>query len=259
MTPTRRLGISNHPYCSPLIRGLETDRSFEIEIDVTAQNAKKLRERKLHAAFLSPIDYARDASEYRVIPEAGIASRQGDTSIALHFRSGIHDVATLAVDPSSASEIVLAKIILAEEFDIEPVLAPVSGSLDAMLQKADAALLSGVRDLAVGSGQRVMLDLVEAWTELTGLPYVHGVWVGRDRDLDAEHIEVIQKLHRDIDAIPATSPPSPAAYQLQEEDEEGFREFLRYAFYHGVLPDVPELHYFGMDTPDEETDLPSLN
>ena len=32
---------------------------------------------------------------------------------------------------------------------------------------------------------------------------------------------------------------------------EGIREFLRYAYYHGILPDVPDLRFFGTDDKDE--------
>jgi hypothetical protein len=36
-------------------------------------------------------------------------------------------------------------------------------------------------------------------------------------------------------------------YGLPEDAREGVREFLRYAFYHGILPDVPDLRFFGED------------
>ena len=34
------------------------------------------------------------------------------------------------------------------------------------------------------------------------------------------------------------------SYDLNEDDLEGLREFLRYAFYHGAAPDVPELRFY---------------
>jgi hypothetical protein len=36
-------------------------------------------------------------------------------------------------------------------------------------------------------------------------------------------------------------------YGLPEDAREGVSEFLRYAFYHGILPDVPDLRFFGED------------
>ncbi len=35
------------------------------------------------------------------------------------------------------------------------------------------------------------------------------------------------------------------SYDFTEEVEEGLQEFLRYAYYHGVLPDVPDVRWFG--------------
>jgi hypothetical protein len=32
-------------------------------------------------------------------------------------------------------------------------------------------------------------------------------------------------------------------------------EFMKYAYYHGILPDVPDLNYFDIEPPQ----LPSLN
>jgi hypothetical protein len=48
------------------------------------------------------------------------------------------------------------------------------------------------------------------------------------------------------------------SYTLTEEDLQGFGEFLRYAFYHGVVPEVAEVHLWG--SPDAAAaESPSTN
>jgi predicted solute-binding protein len=39
------------------------------------------------------------------------------------------------------------------------------------------------------------------------------------------------------------------SYGLAEEEQQGFAEFVRYAYYHGILPDVPDLNFFEGSAP----------
>jgi chorismate dehydratase len=260
----KRLGASPHLYCSPLTHGLRAERWCDIAFDGTAQNALKLRSRLLHAALLSPIDYARSGSEYHLVPDLAISSVQGTGTIALHFREGIHAVRTVAADPSSAGEIVLASIVLAEAFDVEASIVPMEGGLDAMLAHADAALLVGNSALRAAPYAQNAVDLVEEWHEMTGLPYVHALWCGREHDLLPVEREALRRVRdrgvqgmEEIAAGAFTTPGFPPrtaqdlrgyldafSYDLTDEVAEGFREFLQYAYYHGVIPDVPEMNFY---------------
>ena len=239
-------------------------RDLKIDIDATARNAIRLRERDLHAAFLSPIDYARESSDYCIVPDVGVSSQVRGGSVALHFRAGIRDITSMAVDPSSLSEIVLATIILSEEFDIKPKIVPVPGSLEGMLKKADSALLIGDAAVREAETHHDVLDVVEEWNVLTGVPYVHGFWCARENDLSQEEILLLQTVGAQapslLGEIVETDARghqlggiSPAAlneylesfaYELTPDDMEGLREFLKYAYYHGVIPDVAEVSFF---------------
>jgi chorismate dehydratase len=261
MRPPRRLGISPHLYCEPLKGAPETRKEFHWVIDVPARNAISLRERKLDLSFLSPLDYAREGSFYFIVPGVAVASPRGDTSVTIHFRRGVRDVTTLAVDPSSASEIVLARIVLAEQFDLRPQIVPFQGTPESALEKSDALLAVGDESLRLHRGQGDVLDLVEEWVEMTGVPYVHGLWAGRENALEEDEIKLLQRcaaegVHR-LETI-AREAPSTHRLELSEtrlylegllfdlspEAEEGLNEFLRYAYYHTILPDVPDLQYF---------------
>ena len=275
----KRLGIPSHLYCVPLIRGLRGDSAFEIVENATAWNAKQLREQTLDAAFLSPIDYAREGSEYSILPGVAVSSRVATETIALHFRDGVRTINTLAVDPSSTSEIILATILLGEEFDVRPRIVPTNGSLDVMLEKADAALLVGDAAVMETATHQNKLDLVEMWIELTDLPYVHGMWCCREGSLDPDHILKIKNTrgeglstHAEISEELSTASGqklSPElitqylqsfSYDFSEAVQDGMNEFLRYAYYHGILPDVPDLHFYGADKDGDQADSPfSLN
>ena len=277
MSTHKRLGVPSAFYARPLTAHLAERDLFDRRVDVPVQHAVQLREHELDAAFLTPIDYARDSTEYRIVPGVGISSASATGSVSLLFHEEMHTIRSVAIDPSSLSEIILAKIVLAEEYELEPKFIPFVGHADRALAQADAVVLVGDASLRELSTHPHRIDLVEAWNDLSGLPYVHGFWCGGEDALTTEEVQwLIQGAYSgraSLDTIANELPPGAFptlshadmsdylhafSYDLNEDDLEGLREFLRYAFYHGVTPDVAELHFYGaqgaMDVP-----LPSLS
>jgi len=41
------------------------------------------------------------------------------------------------------------------------------------------------------------------------------------------------------------------SFSFTDEEQDGVAEFFRFAFYHGVLPDIPDLSFYPLDTEDE--------
>jgi len=271
MKTGRKLGAWSSFACRPLIQGLTDQSMFVVDVDSPAPTAFKLRDNDLEIGFLSPIDYAKDSSHLVIVPEVALWSESGAMVSTIHFRTGLHDVATLAVDPSSASEVILAKIVLEEEFDIAPQIVPVSGDLEKMLERADAALLVGDAALRETARHGDALDLVETWVQMTSLPYIHGFWCAREGSIDAHAVEVLQRAKREgMDSFPLIAAESAAkrefpglsqddlisyldqfSLNFPEEAIEGLKEFHHYAFYHGVLADIPEIHLY---TPGDDAD-----
>jgi chorismate dehydratase len=269
------LGVPGASYVRPLLYGLsDSSANQELLADIPSQLAVKLQKRtgSLRCAFLSPIDYARHGGDYLIVPGVGVSSSLRSNTIQLFINPDVRNVHTLAVDIRVTSEIILAKIILAEKFPNEetspgPVqFIPMLGQRDEMLRKADAALIVNFHPQTHLPDEPFALDLVEEWNDLTGLPYVHGLWVGRDESgLEdvvaslvrakehgifhlAESAEVIAgelKLSRET----VREYLAGFSYSLSEDDQAGMSEFLRYAYFHGVLPDVPDLNFFDEPAP----------
>jgi chorismate dehydratase len=243
------LGVPEASYIQPLLYGLRNPSAdLELLVDIPSRLALRLQQRidSVRCAFLSPIDYARHGGDYLVVPGVGVSSSSRTDTVQLFINPNVQNVETIAVDIRVTSEIILAKIILAEKF---PNLAASKGSLQ-----------------FVPADEPFALDLVEEWNDLTGLPYVHGVWVGHDEPgaeafvetllLAKEHgllhlaemAEVISTEHK-VTREFGIQYLSGFSYGLGEEEQQGFAEFVRYAFYHGILPDVPDLNFFEGSAP----------
>jgi chorismate dehydratase len=252
--PPKIFGIPNQLYTKPLTEPLRGNSSFLLAEEPRPSLAAKLREQELSAALLSPLDYAKESSEYRIVPNVGAISAESGPYI--RFRDGARDIRTLAVDPRFACEIVLAKIILSESFDIEPHILPMNADVSVMLQKADAALLVGDETLHHHSENKI--DVVEEWFELTGTPFVHAIWCGRENSLTWAEVEQLQDSQtKGVAGINDIAQQYSLAerdavkeylqsfrYALEEQDRESLAEFMRYLYYHGVLPDVAELNFY---------------
>lgn len=270
-----RLAVSNALYLKPLLFGLDRmDSPFDLVTDIPAKNAIKLSERSdgIRNAFLSPIDYARHGGEYRIMPGICVASSNPTNTIQLILKSDLHNIERIAIDVRFTSEIILANIILLEKYRNQSThsklqFIPMMPDVDAMLAKADAALIMQDNLQMIGRAGTFTLDLVEEWNDMTGLPYVHGFWVGREEELSkteaqalltAKNNGILLKLQiaqsfalqHNLSIDELTNYVSSFSYDFGEKEEESLSEFIQYAYFHGVVGDVPEINFFDFKATD---------
>jgi predicted solute-binding protein len=116
-------------------------------------------------------------------------------SVALFTRVPIAQARSIALDTSSRTSAMLVRILCARQFGIAPTFAPHAPDLASMLATADAALVIG--DQALFVDHRALgaekIDLGEAWTAMTGLPFVWAFWSGRAEAADAHTVGVLQE------------------------------------------------------------------
>lgn len=167
----------------PLVWGLLHDPDlqpvFDLRFAVPSACADHIARGETDIGILPLIEMARQKLPY--FAETGIASYGPVRSILLISKVPFSQIRTLATDSGSRTSVMLAKIILAESFGVEPELISHAPELEPMLQVADAALLIGDAALRVEPAKLsyATLDLGEEWTRLTRLPMVFAVWAGR--------------------------------------------------------------------------------
>jgi len=274
-----RLAVSDALYLKPLLFGLDRMESpFDLIVDIPAKNALKLSERseEIRTAFLSPIDYARHGGEYCIVPNICIASSKPTNTIQLVLKSELRAIDCIAVDVRYTSEIILAKIIIEEKYRTSLSrknlqFIPMMPDIDAMLAKADGALLVNEIPNPKENAGIFLLDLVEEWNDLTDLPYIHGFWVGREEEMTEQEAEALFAAkkngvllqpqiaqtvaqQRNLQIGVMTEYFASFSYDLGEREEQSLEKFIQYSYYHGVIGDVPEIRYF-----DVPPNLPSQN
>lgn len=276
----KTIGVVPHLFARPLVYGLEGAGSkFRLDYASPTTLASKMREGALDLAFLSPIDYALNSSDYSIIPGIGVSSPTADRSVLLGFHQGLKNIGTVAVADASTSEVVLTRIILKEKHEIDPTFVPLPPSsllsVEAMLDRADAALITGDDGPLKGYAFQSAFDLVDEWLDLTGLPFVHGFWVLRPNALSEEGVRDLRTSKErgingleEIAAAAAGATQTPIdrvqdflkslTFDLDDEDVDALRQFLRFAFYHGMIADVPELKFVRDARWDSDLDPNSL-
>jgi chorismate dehydratase len=270
-----RLAATEALYLKPLLFGLDrTNSPFDLVFDSPAKNALNFsrRSEEIRNAFLSPIDYARYGAEYCIVPNICAASDVRTNTIQLVLKSDLNNIQTIAIDVRFTSEIILAKIILSEKYrnltsTKNLQFIPMIADVDAMLAKADAALLVNHRPQRIERPGTFTLDLAEEWNDLTDLPYVHGFWVGREEELleieakalmaakkeglllKAQIVQAIANQH-DLTVDESDKYISSFSFDFSEREEESLAEFIQYAYFYGVIGDVPDIRFFDVTISD---------
>jgi predicted solute-binding protein len=258
----KKLGITASLFAVPIFHKLkERTDVFELSTNSSLENAKLLREDKLDAAFLSPIDYARHSDIFSLIPGVAVSSEGFSRTISLFFKEGIKEINSISTDITSVSEMVLAKIVMLEKYSTSPKFIVKEGALTKIPEKADAALVTGDANLSVFKDLQNKLDLVDEWLDITELPYVHGFWVNREDRLTstelsiikdaasygATHLIEIASLYPNYSKDDLIEYLSAFMYDVNQKIESGLSEFLRMAYYHHIITDLPDVKFLKQD------------
>jgi cyclic dehypoxanthinyl futalosine synthase len=162
----------------PLWEALREDEGVDLRLAPPSELARALAEDDADVGLL-PVAAAATMGDLRLLRNMAIGARGKVRSVAIVAERPIHELDAIALDLSSRTSVVLAKLLLARRslsprlFGAQPrdAIASIGGRTGALVI-GDAAL-----DLEPRYEHR--LDLAEDWLEWTGLPFVFAAWFAR--------------------------------------------------------------------------------
>ena len=259
-----RIGAVGYLNARPLTWAL--DRSpelWQVRYDVPSICSALLHAGEVDLGLIPSVEYLQ-SSDYRLVPQVGIGSRGPVASVALFTRQPVESIRRIALDTSSRTSVALVKVLCRHRFRIEPEFVPHGPDLEAMTRGSDAALLIG--DPALDADHSALglhkIDLGEAWTAMTGLPFVYAAWTGRSGAVGDAEVHALQQAQeegvRAVDAIAQEYGRGNAAaaaraavylrhnvrYGLGHDEERGLQAFLDYAAELGLAPRKRTLEFF---------------
>lgn len=196
------LGIVAYANVAPLHHTLRPWPGMRFVHGVPAELNAALRRGEIDLTLVSSVELVRHRHDYKALADFSIATLGPVYSVMLFSRRPWEELAgaRVAVTPASATSVELLRVLL-EADGLTAERVPTQGSLDEMLDTADAGLLIGdaalveaVRHLGPRDGGPVargatgrsvvrpdlyVYDLGEAWYQRTRLPFTFAVWASR--------------------------------------------------------------------------------
>ena len=182
--------LNTKPLIYPLLNGQLQTEQISLSVKVPSRLASQLEIGELDIGLIPIIEYFRanaNGAGYRILPNIAIGSRGNVLSIQLFSRVPIRDIKQIALDTSSRSSVALLKILLTENYQINPTFRSCAPSIDPATSDTDAVLLIGDAALKNLGATEYSIDLGAEWQELTGLPFVYACWVAR-REVNLENV-----------------------------------------------------------------------
>ena len=258
--PGGRLRVAAVGYLNarPLIEGLDREplsARVVLECAAPSEVARSVAEDEADVALM-PVAAAASIGELRLVRGCAIGARGAVRSVVIAADRPIDALDELAVDLSSRTSVVLARLLLRARGGRQPRLI---GCFAARRDRVDrpgarGALVIGDPALDIEGRHPHVLDLGQAWLELTGLPFVFAAWCGRAGAVTADEErllvearaaglarrDAIADAHAERSGLAAPSLRAylrdAIRYDLGDDERRGLERFYDEAAAAGLLP-----------------------
>ncbi len=241
----------------PLIEGLDREPASSrvtLECGSPSEVARRVAEDEADVALM-PVAAAASIGDLRLVRGCAIGARGAVRSVVIVAERPIETLDELAVDLSSRTSIVLARLLLRARGVREPrLVGSTPREAIASISGSRGALVIGDPALEIEGRYPHVLDLGRAWREHSGLPFVFAAWCGRAGALTLDEERLLEEARRAglerrdalADAHAARS-GLPAAslrdylrdsisYDLGDDERRGLERFYDEAARAGLLP-----------------------
>ena len=175
-TPLR---VAVPPYLEvrPLVSGLGERADAELSWGIPSRLGKRLLSGRADVVLLAASDLQRLDAPLKIIPAGCVASGGRCLSTRIFSQVPPEEVETLYVDIGSRTSVLLARLLWAESFRRRLTVIPYDPTDQLPPDNAQAVLLIGDKPVnCPPMGFDRQFDLASMWFQMTGLPFVFGVW-----------------------------------------------------------------------------------
>jgi chorismate dehydratase len=238
----------------------------ELTFDLPSRLADGLAAARLDVALVPSIEAIRNPG-YAIVSDACVACEGPVRSIKLYSRVRVERIRTLALDEGSRTSAAMTRILLKEQFALEPELRSLPIGTPLEDSAADATMLIGDRGLLPADGRfEFVWDMGEEWLRWTGLPFVFAMWTARPgidlrgvgdllcsaRDEGVSRLGEIAQVEAPSVGIPEAECLSylrdNLCFRLRQRQLRGLELFCKLAGRHGLVPAGVELAFLDRQT-----------
>jgi cyclic dehypoxanthinyl futalosine synthase len=235
------------------LRDAELKDRLALSLALPSELARAVAESEADVGLL-PVAAAATIGDLRLLRNMAIGARGKVRSVAIVADRPIHELERIALDLSSRTSVVLARLLLARRKLTPKLFGARPAEAIPQIAGTTGALIIGDPALAVESKYPYRLDLAEDWFEWTGLPFVFAAWFARPDAVSREQedlfrvakqkglarTDAIAAEHAERSGLDASSLRSylteTIRYDLGDEEMMGLERFWQEAAKAGLLP-----------------------
>jgi chorismate dehydratase len=198
-----RVGHIQFLNCLPIYWGLMRSGAL-LDVDLHKDSPDQLNADlvagRLDIGPISLVEYVRYADELLLLPDLAVGSDGPVLSVNIVSTKPLAELdgGRVALGSTSRTGVLLARMLLGQQYGVTPDYYRCPPDLTEMLIEADAAVVIGdVALRALYEAPRrglTVTDLGLAWREWTGLPMVFAVWAAR-REFAVAHPGLVKDVH----------------------------------------------------------------
>lgn len=288
-TPTTsnpRMGRIGYLNVLPIYHALESGtikHGYELVYGPPAELNRRMAGGEMLAASTSCVEYARRPERYRLLPNLSIGSNGPVQSVLLLSRCPVEQLSgrNILVSAETHTSATLLRLLLTRRYELRELSYHVGSATELAASGNPPEAFLAIGDEALRLRRHPLypyaLDLGDAWTAWTGLPFIFGVWVAdrrafspssgsssravenpgkllsRARDWGLAHMDRILDIA--VQNYPNMTRQEHAdyfnglSYSLGEREQAGLLLFWEKLAQAGEIPKVPTLDFL---SPEEE-------
>ncbi len=252
-----KIAVPDTPYLKDLFANSDKVKE-EYDLDFFVVPEDKIGEffhnHRFDLALLSPAEYVMGIgkADYRIIEGPCMAAEAYTKLASVYFNPNLADITTMGSPTPDNFLIKIAKLILAERYDMHPQLLKYKGNVIDALKNHDAVLsLDTINEL------EATLDITEEWYIDYNAPLPLAFWVCRNEEAPADVKNIVNKLAIDFfktDIIIHDESDDASIVRegrilrnWNEDIAQALVDVTELMYYHQIIPEIGDVKMYGSD------------